>query len=117
MSWWKIAVPVPLALAAALAGLNSYLLDGVVGNALALLGEDTVYSVQYTDAGFRQVSLGMSEQQVSSLLGAPLFNRPLPSEEYSWIYSRTANDSSFRVRAIVFKKGSVIEIHHEFYVD
>jgi hypothetical protein len=60
----------------------------------------------------------MTEEQVTGLPGPPLAVRPLMIDgERSWIYSRTAADSSYRVRAIFFKERAVVKKVHELYVD
>lgn len=48
-------------------------LDGVQGIALtALLHQDTAYAHGYTDRAFRAIRIGMTDEEVRSLLGLPL---------------------------------------------
>jgi hypothetical protein len=52
----------------------------------------TVYAPGYSENRFAQVRIGMSRQEVESLLGPPLRKTPLPSENRKpddcWVYSR-----------------------------
>jgi SmpA / OmlA family len=52
----------------------------------------TVYAPSYREDRFAQVRIGMTRQEVESLLGPPLRKTPLPSESWKpddcWVYSR-----------------------------
>ena len=53
-------------------GLNYWLIDSVGGELCALiLDEDTVYAQGYSDARWRQISVGMTDEEVHRLLSAP----------------------------------------------
>ncbi len=93
------------------------LLDGIDGTLLsAVLGDDTVYAEGYSDAKFRQVALGSSQQEVLSILGPPL-GTGVHNGESILRYARSAHDSNYHVRVIVLRDGRVSEKLHEFYVD
>ena len=93
------------------------LLDGIDGTLLsALLGDDTVYAEGYSDAKFRQVVLGSSQEEVFSILGPPL-ETGVHNGESILRYARSAHDSNYHVRVIVLRDGRVSEKLHEFYVD
>lgn len=79
--------------------------------------EDTVYASGYSDAAFRKVSEGMTERDVAGLLGEPLEMYSVEPDLVGWRYARSADDNSYRVRAILFRDGRVVEVFCEFYVD
>jgi hypothetical protein len=54
--------------------LNAYLLDGVWGAFLSAVGAAPTQSpIGYSDRAFRRIKKGMSTDQVSQILGPPLF--------------------------------------------
>jgi hypothetical protein len=113
----KVLIGIALSIAIAV-GLNYYLLDGVVDSILAhVVHEDTFYAPGYSDAAFRRVTIGMTEGEVTALLGRPLGTRQLPSGEASWSFTRSPGDHSYRLRAIIFKDGVVRRKIHWLYVD
>jgi hypothetical protein len=98
--------------------IHWYLLDGISGVFWSLcFREDTEYAVGYSDARFREVEIGMTENDVTQLLGAPLETRSLENDMESWRYSRSPTDTSYRIRSVLFERGRVEAIYHEFYVD
>lgn len=102
----------------ALIAVNTYLVDGVVGSGLRLIfGDDTVYATAYSEAAFRRIAIGMTEDQVRALLGEPLGMRVQPFGRTSWWFTTSPHDKSYRQRAVVFQDGLVTQILHEFYVD
>ena len=97
-------------------------MDGYSGWFLSKLArkEDTVYAPKYTDAAFRQLAVGMSEQQVTDLLGPPLEVHSHEDDgvtSVGWRYSRSARGASYRIRVLRFRDGHVAEIYREFYLD
>jgi hypothetical protein len=82
-----------------------------------MYGGPTEYSVQYSDARFREIRPGLSEKDVRTLLGEPLEIYGIRDNEHGWAYSRKIGDGSYRVRAVIFRGSTVIEIIHEYYVD
>jgi SmpA / OmlA family len=88
----------------------------------------TVYAPSYREDRFAQVRIGMTRQEVDSLLGTPLRNTPLPSESWKpddcWVYSRPPGpgywgDNYWR-RWIFFgpgKDGKVEAIVNDYYED
>lgn len=109
------------ALAAVLTLLHLALLDGLGGAVWAsMLPEDTVYAAQYTDTGFRKVSVGMTEAQVEAALGPPLARWSIdrsdgPDAGARWSYS--PGNTHYRCRVVHFRSGRVVRKHAEFYVD
>ncbi|HEY7533986.1 MAG TPA: hypothetical protein VH681_14540 [Nitrospiraceae bacterium] len=74
--------------------LHKRLLDGLDGEFLArTLGDTTKYADKYTDHGFRQVHVGMSDAEVRQLVGEPL------SE--SWVYRPEPCDVVFFRNGVV----------------
>ena len=99
-----------------------YLLDGLDGwvfsRVLAFGSDDeTEYGAGYSDEAFAKVTLGMAARDVVSLLGPPLETRPLGGARETWRWSRSPNDGSYRMRALVIDSERVIEIHSEFRAD
>lgn len=85
--------------------LNYYLLDGLSGVIGSLsLGDDTIYSPDYTDEGFRKIKPGMTKNEMLLILGYPF---EILSE-----YVKNKKNDSF-VCFIVFKNNIVIEIKRE----
>jgi outer membrane protein assembly factor BamE (lipoprotein component of BamABCDE complex) len=146
------------ALLAAVTGLvllHVYSLEGLGGLVLSrFFEEDTVYSPGFKDSEFRSVKEGMTEDQVRTLLPAPLgevwFYRNQDTVELSndkadlaapllgikagmkkgdvlkilgepaiktLVYSRSANDKSYHVRAVKLTRGKVSARLSEFYLD
>jgi hypothetical protein len=107
-----------VALALGLAGLHFWLIDGLDGWLWSLtMDEDTVYTPGYTDSGFRQVRVGMSEEQVHRLLGPPQKRWPLEAGRAGERWSFSPGDTNFRCRVVLYRGGRVEEKHAEFYVD
>jgi hypothetical protein len=100
-------------------------LEGIVGTVFHVVtgGGDTVYAAGFSDDRFLEIGSGMSESEVVASLGEPLERyqpraRDGPS---SWNlgmrWSRSANDSDYSVRAVLFKDGIVVQRLSEFYLD
>jgi len=112
-----------------LLGLHCYMLDGLTGWFFSLdVPNNTVYASAYTDAAFRKIKVGMTTNEVQTILGTPLCvygekdptGKPWKYYEQIgelWQYSKAIEDLSFHVRNIVFKNGKVHEIVCEYYVD
>jgi hypothetical protein len=97
-------------------------LDGYGGWALSVLAqkEDTVYSPNYSDSGFRKIAVGMTEAEVVQLVGKPLEVYSVDKEGKQctgWRFSRTTKGASYRMRSVLFSDGRVTEIFREFYLD
>ena len=88
---------------------------------ILLQGGDTVYASGYSDIGFLRVKPGMTTEQVKSLLGTPLdaYGNVThhPGWEMGMRWTKTAHDSHYRVRVVLFQNNIVVEKHAEFYVD
>ena len=97
---------------------NYYPLDGLSGMIWgSILWEDTVYAQGYTEQGFCHVNVGMSEQQVYDLVGAPLDTWTNMDSSVSMRWSKSPGDTNFRCRVLEFVNGIVKEKHAEYYVD
>lgn len=91
-------------------------------------GDDTVWAKGYPDDAFRSIKIGMTRQEVHALLGPPLeirqsYNqfdfdtiRQRPGEIVE-CWTTTPNDSSYRIRQVVFSGDHVVDKQAEFYVD
>jgi len=94
-------------------------LDGYTGLLFRILlnTDDTVYARDYTDKNFLALRRGMTKQQVIWLLGRPFaeFNRT--GNAISMQYSKSPNDTHYRVRAIRLQNNKVIDIISYYYVD
>jgi hypothetical protein len=87
-----------------------------------LLTDDTVYAAGYTDEAFNAVTLGMSEQEVVHRLGPPLDLPYFPERandawDKGMRWTKSAHDSHYKCRVVLFRNGRVSEKHAEFYVD
>ena len=103
--------------------LDIWLIDGIGGGLHALQSsthDSTSYSISYSDKGFKAVRTGMSSEDVTRLLGQPLYVRgPIPPPESdgkgpeAWMYSVPSNMTEgafYRHRAIFVKEGVVTDI-------
>ena len=80
--------------------VHFYLLDGLDGFIFSILPEqNTEYSSGYSDARFRKIRKGMSQEEVLNLLGKPICE--------NWIYSK--KDS--RLESILFIDDRLHYIH------
>ena len=127
-AWSKTGVSAKLIVATIFLALGMWslyywLIDGVIAELFALsLDEDTVYAPGYSDANWRHVSVGMTEDDVHRLLGAPqkrwVIDYPTnPPVDYGERWSYSPGDTNFRCRMLLFRAGRVIEKHSEFYLD
>lgn len=96
--------------------------DGVEGLLWGLFwGEDTAYAAGYTDAGFRQVTVGMTRTQVHNLLGPPLqrwsFAPDIHGADNGERWSHSPGDDSYRIRVVRYRGNVVVRKQTEFYVD
>ncbi|CAN0317385.1 unnamed protein product [Ectocarpus fasciculatus] len=87
-----------------------------------VLGADTEWAAQFSEATFDRVALGTSAEQVRELMGEPLRVWPAsyPDNGSSgWSYSWQASESSnHHLRELIFDaSGTVTEKHREFWVD
>lgn len=95
-------------------------IDGIKGELLALLlGENTVYSKNYSDNAFRKITIGMTKEEVEQLLGEPLFIGKFPESSLEiWDYSeQIGSGDNFRRREFSLVEGKVESINAHFYVD
>lgn len=112
------------------AGLQVLRLEGPVGTALHWLegGGDTVFAAGFSDTAFLRVETGMKTDEVIRLLGEPLEtyanqNATMghAADGLGWDTglrrSRSPGDSSYSVRAVLFRNGLVLSRVSEFYVD
>ena len=97
-------------------------LDGSSGLVAGILfGEDTEYTPGYSEQAWTKVQVGMSLQQVRTLIGPPQKHWPISDTKdpgtfgERWSYS--PGDTNFRCRVLIFREGHVYDKHQEFYVD
>ncbi|MFT3711454.1 MAG: outer membrane protein assembly factor BamE [Archangium sp.] len=103
----------------ALGAVHVLSLDGLHGIALSVVFKpDTVFAAGYSPWKFRRVKLGMSRDEVKSLLGEPLSRADAASsdEEY-WYFSTSPSGAKYHIRVVQFAHGRVTRISSEFYVD
>jgi hypothetical protein len=86
------------------------------------LTDDTVYAPRYTDQAFASVAIGMTEADVLRRLGPPIdppYLAETPNEEWDkgMRWTRSAGDSHYKCRVLLFRNGRVSEKHAELYVD
>lgn len=95
------------------------MLDGPSGVIFPLLTwPDTEYSSGFSHRSFLSVRSGMTSAEIRQLLGEPLNIYRVPETgETGWSYSETPTNSSYRVRAVLFRQGRVTRRLSEFYVD
>lgn len=109
-----------------------YSLDGLTGlffGDLLTRVDTTEYASMYSDKGFRKLRIGMSSDEVKSLLGEPLCRWDISSpkgkvlrenfavENEAWTYSRSPNDSDYRIRVVHFHLGKVSKTISEYWLD
>jgi len=87
-----------------------------------LLTDDTLYAPGYTDDQFNLIEIGMTESEVLRRLGPPIDEPYHPQlEGQDWDegmrWTRSAHDSHYKVRVVIFRAGRVAEKFAEFYVD
>lgn len=87
-----------------------------------LLPDDTLYAPRYSDDQFNAIEVGMTEAEVLSRLGPPIDEPYHPqsdgrNRDKGMRWTRSAHDSNYKCRAVIFRAGRVSEKHAEFYVD
>ena len=84
---------------------------------LMFLREDgTTFAPGFTEAKFDRVQVGMSEDEVTNILGDPLQKQPNDDRAY-WRYSTGPSDGSYWFRVITFRAGRVTEKDAHYYAD
>ena len=107
----------PVALPRAVRGLSAWHLDGLDGLWCGLLvGEDTIYSPDYSARAFGEVEVGMTRTEVYALLGEPLSSFEGNNFDYE-VWSHSPGDTHFRRRTLAYSDELVTEIIGEFYYD
>jgi len=80
--------------------------------------EETIYSPAYKESNFRQIQLGMSKEEVLSILGKPLYNKALSQVEELWRYTKQGpSDTNYRIRNVIFVNDKVDRKVSSFYLD
>jgi hypothetical protein len=128
----KLLPVIVLSVVAAMTVTHLVLLDGLGGAIWALLGEDTLYTTEYSSLAFRGVRLGDTADKVRSQLGDPMetfgmkkvdsaddgwLYRLSDSDAEGWSYSRSPGSDSYRIRVVVLKNRRVVDKVAKFYVD
>lgn len=99
-------------------------LDGIKGEVLSwFIASETLYAKGYSHEKFLEIKIGMTETEVQSILGPPLYtwkpfgqNTPLKKDYVGYVYSHNPN-GSYRVRQVNLLNGKVMEIVSYFYID
>ncbi len=123
----KVAVILSASL---IVGVFSYIeftkIDGILGEILnRMFVTDTKYAIGYTDKGFKEIQIGMSEKDVLGILGEPLIRwSPYRNTKFKnkihyigFQYSESPSSSNYRLRQVNLKNNIVVEKHSEFYLD
>ena len=106
---------------------NRIKIDGFAVELLSItFGADTHYAVKYSDNNFLKIKIGMTEQNVYSLIGKPLSKYPAKRLDLNPIdttrfvglsYSESPSGDDYRERAIELDNGIVVKVIGELYVD
>src|SRR5581483_1146713 len=82
-----------------------------------LLGRETFYSPGYSSIGWLRVRIGMTERQVTDLLGEPLrtFDRGTNNEH--WEYTSCGPSECYYLRMLYFNNGIVRDKRSHFHFD
>lgn len=84
---------------------------------LMFLREDgTTFAPGFTEAKFDRVQIGMSEEEVTNVLGDPL-QKQLNDDKTYWRYSTGPSGGSYWFRVITFRAGRVAEKDAHYYAD
>lgn len=101
-------------------------IDGLSGEIWDLIfTTDTKYANGYSDNRFNQIKIGMTEEEVLGILGAPLtrwspyhYTRFQNKANFvGFQYSECPSDTHYRLRQIYFDNGIVAERIGYFYID
>jgi hypothetical protein len=93
--------------------------DGLAGAFIgSMLHVRTHYAPAYTFKGFQSVRVGMTTNDVRTLLGSPLDQWREPEKHREcWRYSDDKFGEDYRVRAVIFSNGVVVSKESYLYVD
>jgi hypothetical protein len=100
--------------------LSFALPDGWPWSAFPALGlDDTEWAPSYSAAGFANVRVGASENEVLVGVGKPLARYPneRDAKREMWCWTRSPHSSHYRVRCIQFADGKVQAKLREYWVD
>jgi outer membrane protein assembly factor BamE (lipoprotein component of BamABCDE complex) len=93
-------------------------LDGVSGAIISIPFHDTtVYAPNYTDAAYRRIKVGETEEDVRKMLGEPFEHDSPDGYVARWRYAKSRSDSHYRMRQVSFKNGRVVSKEHYLLVD
>ena len=105
-----------LLLIAAGAIYNYFALDNLGGLIFPLfMDEDTEYAPGYNDQAFRKVAAGMTQPEVSTLLGQPLSTLYSRDGETAMAWTRSPSGEHYRWRVVYFVDGKVDRTLATFY--
>ena len=95
------------------------MLDGIGGEISSLVfSPDTKYSENYSHENFRKIKNGMTEEQVTLLIGKPLTiwepyksTKHIDKKHYvGFQYSTSPTSVDYRLRQVYFDNGVVAEV-------
>jgi hypothetical protein len=106
------------------ATMQLYFPEGLVGLGWSLLfagRSETRFAPGYSWSAFRHVRVGMTRDEVRSLLGQPLRVQTARYDTLyyeNWVYSESPVSRSYHARTVIFDaNGRVAQRVAEFYVD
>ena len=95
-------------------GVRGYNVDDSIYSVVWGWATDTAWAEGYSEKKFAKVRLGMTRDQVQSIMGKPIWE---PNNEY-WSYTRSPSGTHYHQRGFVFSEsGHVEEIVKGFYFD
>ncbi len=111
--------------------LALFLLAGAIGfvfwdtivdeSLLLMLGNSTVYSSGYSEEQFDEIQIGQSSQRVAEMLGVAFEESQFQNENGDTVkaveYSKSAEDSHYRIRMILFIDDRVSEKVKAVHID
>lgn len=100
--------------------VSAFLVGGIASNSiLHCLLFNTEYSENFSKSVWSKVEIGMSESQVKSMLGEPLYEYRWPDEDKVTLhYSKSgSNNGSYVHYYLVIQDGKVLIKRKKYFVD
>jgi hypothetical protein len=87
-------------------------------------GRGTLYSVRYSESGFKSLRIGMAREEVEGIMGPPLrkvpwfgYAYPVVGGDENWRYSEPDNDGDYWRKWVIFRNGKILTTVNAWYVD
>ena len=128
---WSVALAIPI-LIIILLKIDFYYnkdrinIDGVNAELFSIFfRERTNYAINYSHKKFNNVQIGMTKEDVLSLIGEPIsIRKPYRNSKHidkwnyiSFVYSKCIDGSHYRVREIYFLGDKVVDKLSYLYID